>query len=210
MAVLDFPAAPTAGQVATLTNGFSYQWDGAVWTLTPASPGQVAGGDLTGTYPNPTIAPAAVTWPKTSLRTYARVGRTATISIPNNALTVIGGFDVVETNVGGLFSLGAPDRFTIIDAGFYMFGGQIGYEPAGVGVRRIQLNVNGSFTNMLEHPAGRWNGAAWTSDYARLAIHTGRFLNPSDYIQLVAYQDAGGALNANVSVQSVMWISRVS
>jgi hypothetical protein len=54
MAILDFPAAPTAGQVVTLTNGFSYQWDGAVWTLTPASPGQVAGGDLTGTYPNPT------------------------------------------------------------------------------------------------------------------------------------------------------------
>jgi hypothetical protein len=61
MAALDFPAAPTAGQVVTLTNGFSYQWDGAVWTLSPATVGQVAGGDLTGTYPNPTIANGAVT-----------------------------------------------------------------------------------------------------------------------------------------------------
>jgi Chaperone of endosialidase len=61
MAVLDFPASPTMGQVATLTNGFSYQWDGTVWTLA-ASTGQAAGGDLQGTYPNPTIKPSALPW----------------------------------------------------------------------------------------------------------------------------------------------------
>jgi hypothetical protein len=55
MAVLDFPAAPTMGQVATLTNGFSYQWDGTVWTLAAAT-GQAAGGDLSGSYPNPVVA----------------------------------------------------------------------------------------------------------------------------------------------------------
>lgn len=59
MAALDFPASPTLNQLATLTNGFTYQWDGAVWTLA-ASTGQQAGGDLTGTYPNPLIGPGAV------------------------------------------------------------------------------------------------------------------------------------------------------
>ncbi len=59
MAVLDFPASPTVGQIASLTNGFSYQWDGAVWTLA-ASTGQAAGGALAGTYPNPTIAASAI------------------------------------------------------------------------------------------------------------------------------------------------------
>ena len=52
--------SPTVGQVATLTNGFSYQWDGAVWTLAAVTGGQVAGGDLTGTYPNPQIAAGTI------------------------------------------------------------------------------------------------------------------------------------------------------
>lgn len=58
MAVLDFPSAPTVGQIAALSNGFSYQWDGAVWLVSTA-PVANAGGDLTGTYPNPQVTPAA-------------------------------------------------------------------------------------------------------------------------------------------------------
>jgi hypothetical protein len=85
MAVLDFPAAPTAGQVATLTNGFSYQWDGAVWTLTPASPGQVAGGDLTGTYPNPSVTPAAKSkWTDTGVA-LTPVDATKILVVPGNS-----------------------------------------------------------------------------------------------------------------------------
>jgi hypothetical protein len=100
MAVLDFPAAPTMGQVATLTNGFSYQWDGAVWTLTPASPGQVAGGDLTGTYPNPAITAGAVTVSKLA------VGATVAVQGQNDNSMPTGTFaantEAVIASVGPL------------------------------------------------------------------------------------------------------------
>jgi len=59
---LDFPNPPlTVGQTYTASNSVTYHWDGAVWappTIQP--PAGAAGGDLTGSYPNPTLAAGAV------------------------------------------------------------------------------------------------------------------------------------------------------
>lgn len=63
MAALDFPSAPTLGQQYTAGSGATYVWDGAVWTALGGNPPVgPAGGDLTGTYPNPQVAPGAVAW----------------------------------------------------------------------------------------------------------------------------------------------------
>jgi hypothetical protein len=60
MAELDFPNNPTVGQRFTGTNGALYEWDGNVWIIATIQPGGTAGGDLTGSYPNPQIAPLAI------------------------------------------------------------------------------------------------------------------------------------------------------
>jgi hypothetical protein len=56
------PGSPVLGQIY-YDSGFNnlYFWDGTVWQATAGGASGAAGGDLTGTYPNPTIAAGAIT-----------------------------------------------------------------------------------------------------------------------------------------------------
>jgi len=57
---LDFPNSPTNGQQYSAPNGVTYVYDGTVWTSGTASSGAppigAASGDLSGSYPGPTVA----------------------------------------------------------------------------------------------------------------------------------------------------------
>src|SRR5262249_11133358 len=59
MAALDFPNSPTNGQQYSAPNGAIYTYDGTAWTVSGVlSTGSAAGGDLSGTYPNPSVVAA--------------------------------------------------------------------------------------------------------------------------------------------------------
>src|SRR5262249_1587445 len=60
MAQLDFPNSPTNGQQYSAPNGAIYTYDGTAWTVSGVlSTGSAAGGDLSGTYPNPSVVKSA-------------------------------------------------------------------------------------------------------------------------------------------------------
>lgn len=190
MSVLDFPASPSVGQIATPSNGFSYQWDGAVWTLTPAAPGQAAGGDLTGTYPNPQVTPAAKSKWAVSGSSLTPVDATKTLKILTATmpqLTMGGGtqkaqIEVASTNIGIAFNhpwgpedLARPSWLLQLetDADGVHFYHRAAGAAAGAGVEVLKLDGVGNLTAL------------------------GRFISTKDYNQVVC--GAGttkGRLNA--------------
>jgi len=207
------PASPAVGQYwwrndpdgrlyVYYNDGSSSQWVPA--TPTTSVPSGAAGGSLTGQYPSPTIAPAAVSAAMLAADAKsinAKVTRSAastTLAAGWNTLT----WDTVAQDTGGFYSSGQPSRLTAPSAGMYLFG--FGQECSfGTTATRVCLSMWLNGGDILI----RGDMPRVTSDYGSAVVTHAMRLNAGDYVQAVPYCAAAASINATST--AYFWIVRI-
>lgn len=129
----------------------------------------------------------------------AHVYNSANISISNNSNTALT-FDSERFDSdpnGGIHSTGSnTSRLTCQTAGAYIVGGNVSWAANATGTRQLQIRKNGTTVIAFEVRA---SVGAGTNTVMHVATPGPVVLAATDYVELMAYQDSGGALNALVA-----------
>jgi hypothetical protein len=119
----------------------------------------------------------------------ARVYRNAVQAIPNNANTAIS-LTTERYDDGNLWVIGSPTRLTAPSDGIYIVTAALAFDANATGVRTAWIRLNGA--TLL----GGQRVAAFASFEAVLTVATIWEFTAGDYVELVAFQNSGGNLNA--------------
>jgi hypothetical protein len=125
----------------------------------------------------------------------ARLRQTVVQSIPSSTFTAITftteDVDTDVDGVGGHSNAINTSRFTSRYSGWYEIGGGVAYAANATGRRLAHFYVNGAAVNgaQVALPATAANDSAVPAKLTLVYLAVG------DYVELMAYQESGGALN---------------
>lgn len=119
----------------------------------------------------------------------ARVRRSSTQSIPNNTATAISFTTEVHDTGDDNWSVGSPTRLTAQKTGSYITTGNLRWANNTSGRRQLQIRLNGSAI------IGRIELGPNSVGNADMHITAIYELSSSDYVELLAFQNSGAALN---------------
>jgi len=124
---------------------------------------------------------------------YAQIGRSTDQSIPNSTLTAVLWTTEVSDSHSGHSTVTNTSRYTATVAGLYQVSCSLPWDPNATGVREMFFRVN----NTTSTPGDR----AQASTVATIMTSSTRLLRlaVNDYVEVVVWQNSGGALNISSS-----------
>ena len=149
-----------------------------------------AGGDLTGSYPNPQIGAGKVTPSKISGIPAARITRGSNQSIANNSLTYVS-FDTEVFDTAGLYDPVNPQVLTAPIGGLYLLTASVRWAASATGTRFATFNVSPSFVYLAPDWRNPVTGGVQTDqEFSTLVA-----LQAGQQVRVRVYQTSGGSLN---------------
>lgn len=107
--------------------------------------------------------------------------------VANNTATPID-FDVIDADGDNMFDLADPTKVTIRTAGWYDVSGGLTFESnTGGSTREVQIRLNGA--TVIQRSTRDPNASGST----HVSVATTDYFNVGDYVELVAFQNSGGA-----------------
>jgi len=135
----------------------------------------------------------------------ARIYSNANQSIPNNALTALT-FSTVTFDQAEFWAIANPSRLTIASPGVYWISGLVRFAVNATNERAISIRLNGLTTLKT------FSNQASAASEPRISVDELYPLVAGDYVEIIVYQNSGGALNSlTVGIESPLAeIQRVS
>lgn len=134
----------------------------------------------------------------TDIAIACRLTNSAAQSIPNNTLTAVT-FDTELQDPFGMHSTTSnTSRVTVPTPGWYAITGRVQWNVGAAGERSLQIKKNGATVEASVDTDPSNFAATWLSE----EINHHMWLDANDYIELIAFQNSGAAINSQVSANA--------